>query len=227
MIEPQKNQPSFNEEMQISNIIHFFKSNLRLIISFTIIGGVLGGINGLLTPHSYNSNVLFTGVNESAIILNTIKDPAIFFSDKTSLECNKLEIINNIEINKITDQTYMLNILHKKEIKIDPCVDSMLDDLMEIQKKTNLTKLENLNEKLKYFKGMLIGNNYSINLYNIISKEIKHELIRNIEHPKKISQTLTKKNNKKSIILYILYGLFLGSSIGSTILLVRTMYMKR
>jgi hypothetical protein len=223
MIEPQKNQPSFNEEMQISNVIHFFKSNLRLIISFTIIGGGLGGISGLLTPHYYNSSVLFTGINESAIFLKSTKDPTIFFSDKTSLECNKLEIINNIEINKLTEQAFMVNIVHKKEIKIDACVDSMIDDLLEIHKKTNLIKLENLSEQLKIFKGMLIGNNIS----TIISNEIKYELKKNIDHPKKISQAITKKNNKKSIILFILYGLFLGSSIGSTILLVRTMYMKR
>ena len=55
-----KNQSSFDDEISLLDIIQFFKANIKRILFFIILGGILGGLFGEFADPVYDGSVLIS-----------------------------------------------------------------------------------------------------------------------------------------------------------------------
>jgi hypothetical protein len=89
-----KNQTPFDDEISLLDIIQFFKANLKRILFFIILGGILGFLYGKLADPVYNGSVL---VSPALVAGKYVIDPKItltklnmnsYYSKETFLACN-------------------------------------------------------------------------------------------------------------------------------------------
>lgn len=79
---PKKIQPSFDDEISISDIIHFFKMHTKLIANFVVLGIILGGLYGKLAGSVYES---LMQIATAKVAGNFVIDPKVAL---TKLEMN-------------------------------------------------------------------------------------------------------------------------------------------
>jgi hypothetical protein len=94
MSTPQNIQPSFDDEISIADIIHFFKSHKKFILICLILSGILGGLLGEYVGPIYKGSVL---ISPAKIASKFVVDPKItltkldmnsYYSKETFLSCN-------------------------------------------------------------------------------------------------------------------------------------------
>ena len=175
---PQNIQPSFNDEISIADIIHFFKSHKKMILIFIIIGALLGGLVGNFTAPTYKGSVLISPAKiAGTFVVNpkvtvTKLDMNSYYSKETFLNCNPdfykdkdkdkdKDIdydISSIVKASVTKDGDLIQLLmqNKNKTVITDCLNSMVDDMRISQNKIAepLIQLKNneltlLEEKLK------------------------------------------------------------------------------
>ncbi len=91
---PQNIQPSFNDEISIADMIHFFKSHKKIILIFVIIGSLLGCLFGIFKGPVYKGSVLISpakitgALAENPKVTVTKLDMNSYYSKETFLNCN-------------------------------------------------------------------------------------------------------------------------------------------
>jgi LPS O-antigen subunit length determinant protein (WzzB/FepE family) len=173
---PQNIQPSFNDEISIADMIHFFKSHKKMILIFVIIGGLLGGLYGNFTGPVYKGSVLISPAKiAGTFVVNpkvtvTKLDMNSYYSKETFLNCNPdfykdkdkdKDIdyaISSMVKASVTKDGDLIQLLmqNKNKTVITNCLNSMVDDMRISQNKIAepLIQLKNneltlLEEKLK------------------------------------------------------------------------------
>ena len=171
---PQNIQASFNDEISIADMIHFFKSHKKMILIFVIIGGLLGGLYGNFTSPVYKGSVLISPAKiAGAFVVNpkvtvTKLDMNSYYSKETFLNCNPdfykdkdkdidYDISNLVKASVTKDgDLIQLQMQNKNKTVIKDCLNSMVDDMRISQNKIAepLIQLKNneltlLEEKLK------------------------------------------------------------------------------
>ncbi len=173
---PQNIQPSFDDEISIADIIHFFKSHKKMILIFIIIGALLGGLYGNFTVPVYKGSVLISPAKiAGTFVVNpkvtvTKLDTNSYHSKETFLNCNPdfykdkdkdkdidYDISSMVKAS-VTKDGDLIRLLmqNKNKTVIKDCLNSMIDDMRISQnmiaepliqlKNNELTILE---EKLK------------------------------------------------------------------------------
>jgi LPS O-antigen subunit length determinant protein (WzzB/FepE family) len=173
---PQNIQPSFNDEISIADIIHFFKSHKKMILIFVIIGALLGGLYANFTGPVYKGSVL---ISPAKIAGNFVVNPKVtvtkldmnsYYSKETFLNCNpdfykdkdkdkdinyNISTLVKASVTKDGDLIQLL-MQNKNKTVITDCLNSMVDDMRISQNKIAepLIQLKNneltiLEEKLK------------------------------------------------------------------------------
>ena len=173
---PQNRQPSFDDEISIADIIHFFKSHKKIILVFVIIGAISGGLFGNFSGPFYKGSVLISPAKISgAFVVNpritvTKLDMNSYYSKETFLNCNPhfykdkdkdkdidYDMSNIVKALVTKDGDLIeLRMQGKNKTVIKDCLNSMIDDIRNsqntiadplIQSKYNELKLTE--EKLK------------------------------------------------------------------------------
>jgi len=173
---PQNIQPSFDDEISIADIIHFFKSHKKMILIFIIIGALLGGLYGNFTVPVYKGSVLISPAKiAGTFVVNpkvtvTKLDMNSYYSKETFLNCNPdfykdkdkdkdidydISTLVKASVTKDGDLIQLL-MQNKNKTVITDCLNSMVDDMRISQNKIAepLIQLKNneltlLEEKLK------------------------------------------------------------------------------
>ena len=153
MSTPQKIQPSFDDEISISDIIHFFKVHKKFISICVILGVILGGLFGNITGPVYKGSVL---VSPAKVAGNFVVDPKItltkldmnsYYSKETFLSCNpdfykdkdkdkeiKYDMSNVVKPSITKDgELIELRMNQKNKAIIKDCLDSMINDMRQSQ----------------------------------------------------------------------------------------------
>jgi len=147
----QNTQSSFDEEISIADIIHFFKSHKKFIIFCVILGGILGGLLGKFTGPVYKGSVL---VSPAKIAGQFVVEPKItltkldmnsYYSKETFLSCNPdfykdkdKDIdydMSNIMKASITKDGSLIELSMNQKNKniIKDCLDHMINDIRQSQ----------------------------------------------------------------------------------------------
>jgi capsular polysaccharide biosynthesis protein len=172
---PQNIQPSFDDEISIADIIHFFKSHKKMILIFVIIGALLGGLYGNFTEPVYEGSILISPAKIAGTFVHDPKTSVTklhfnsFYSKEVFLNCSaqssKVEdkhfnISNLVKFSVTKDGGLIeLRMQNKNKTLIENCLNSILADILANQNTTvgqfiqsKIYELKNLEEKLKYFK---------------------------------------------------------------------------
>jgi hypothetical protein len=94
MTAPKKNQPSFDDEISVADIVHFFKSHKKFISICIILGLLFGGLFGQISGPVYKGSVLISPARVAgAFVVNpkitiTKLDMNSYYSKETFLNCN-------------------------------------------------------------------------------------------------------------------------------------------
>ena len=148
---PQNIQPSFDDEISIADIIHFFKSHKKMILFFVIIGTLLGGLYANFTEPVYKGSVLISPVKfAGAFVVNpkvtlTKLGMNSYYSKETFLNCNPdfykdkdkdkdKDIdydISNLVQASVTKDGDLIQLLmqDKNKTVIKDCLNSMVNDI--------------------------------------------------------------------------------------------------
>lgn len=190
MSTPQKIQPSFDVEISISDIIHFFKAHKKFILICVILGGILGGLFGNITGPIYEGSVL---VSPAKVAGDFLVNPNItltklntnsYYSKETLLICNpefykdkEIEYdMSNVVKASITKDNELIELRMNQKNKaiIKECFDNIINDIRQSQiqigesiiasKKSELSLVE---EKLK------ISEAFKERLYNRHFKKLE------------------------------------------------------
>jgi LPS O-antigen subunit length determinant protein (WzzB/FepE family) len=152
---PQNIKPSFDDEISIADIIHFFKSHKKIILIFVIIGTLLGGLYGNFTAPVYKGSILISPAKIAGVyvvnpkITLTKLDMNSYYSKETFLNCNPdfykdkdkdKDIdydISNVVKASITKDGDLIQLLmqDKNKTVITDCFNSMVDDIRISQNK--------------------------------------------------------------------------------------------
>ena len=191
---PQNIKPSFDDEISIADIIHFFKSHKKMILIFIIIGALLGGLYGNFTVPVYKGSVLISPAKiAGTFVVNpkvtvTKLDMNSYYSKETFLNCNPdfykdkdkdkdidydITTLVKASVTKDGDLIQLL-MQDKNKTVIKDCLNSMVDDIRISQsiiaepliqlKNNELTLLE---EKLKN------AEEFKVKLNEKLIKELK------------------------------------------------------
>jgi capsular polysaccharide biosynthesis protein len=148
---PQNIQPSFDDEISIADIIHFFKSHKKMILIFVIIGTLLGGLYANFTEPVYKGSVLISPAKiAGTFVVNpkvtvTKLDMNSYYSKETFLNCNP-DFYKDKDKDKDKDIDYDISTLVKASVTKDgdliqllmqdknktvikDCLNSMVDDI--------------------------------------------------------------------------------------------------
>lgn len=147
-------QTPFDDEISLLDIIHFFKVNLKRIILFSILGGILGALYGKFAGPLYEGSMLIAPAKVGGI---SVIDPKVtltklnmnsYYPKETFLACNpefykdkdkdKDIDYNMSDIVKttITKDGSLLNLslTHKKKSVITDCLTHIEHDIQSSQK---------------------------------------------------------------------------------------------
>jgi hypothetical protein len=152
---PQNIQSSFDDEISIADIIHFFKSHKKFILICVILGGILGGLFGKNAGPMYKGSVL---ISPAKIAGQFVVDPKItltkldmnsYYSKETFLSCNP-DFYKDKDKDKDKDIDYDMSDIAKAsitkdggliELRMDQknktviknCFDQMINDIRQSQ----------------------------------------------------------------------------------------------
>jgi hypothetical protein len=149
MSAPQRIQPSFEDEISIVDIIHFFQSQKKLIATCLAIGGIIGSLYGHFTGSFYKGSVL---ISNATISGNFVVDPKVtlaklkmnsFYSKETFLSCNPAFyedkdidfVMSDIVKSTITKNNELieLSMAHKDKKVIRNCLENIINDIGQDQ----------------------------------------------------------------------------------------------
>ena len=167
---PQNIQPSFDDEISIADIIHFFKSHKKMIFIFVIIGGLLGGLYGNFTEPVYKGSILIFPTKVAGVFVvnqeTTLTKLGMnsYYSKETFLNCNpdfykdkdkdkdKVIDYNISDLVKVsgTKNLEFIQIVmqNKNKTVIKDCLNSIVDDIRASQNSIAGPLIQSKNHKL-------------------------------------------------------------------------------
>jgi hypothetical protein len=194
MTTPQKNQPAFDDEISLLDIIHFFKSHKKFILICIILGGILGGLFGSYTDPIYKGSTLVSPAKISgSFIVNpkvtvTKLDMNSYYSKETFLNCNPdfykdkdkdkdidydMSDIVKSSVTKDGD-LIELRMQDKSKTVINDCLMSMIDDIRKSQNAIANPLIESKNAELRLAEEKLkISEEFKSKLNDKQIKELK------------------------------------------------------
>jgi len=167
MTTPQKNQPAFDDEISLLDIIHFFKSHKKFILICVILGGILGGLFGSYTGPIYKGSALVSPAKISgSFVVNpkitvTKLDMNSYYSKETFLNCNPdfykdkdKDIdydMSDIVKSSVTKDGDLIELRMQDKSKrvINDCLMSIIDDISKSQNTIANPLIESKNAELK------------------------------------------------------------------------------
>jgi LPS O-antigen subunit length determinant protein (WzzB/FepE family) len=168
---PQNIQPSFDDEISIADIIHFFKSHRKMILIFVIIGALLGGLCPNFIAPTYKASAL---ISPAKVAGNFVVTPNFsvtqltmnsFYSKETFLNCNPdfykdKDIDYNISTlvkASVTKDGGLIQLLmqNKNKIFIKNCLNSVIDDIVANQNNIAEPLVQSANNQLSFLKEKL------------------------------------------------------------------------
>ena len=143
-------QTPFDDEISLLDIIHFFKANVKRIILFSILGGILGALYGKFAGPLYEGSILVAPAKVGGAY---VIDPKVmltklnmnsYYSKETFLACSPefhkdKDIdydMSDIVKTTITKDGSLLNLslTHKKKSVITDCLTHIENDIQSSQK---------------------------------------------------------------------------------------------
>jgi len=169
MTTPQKNQPAFDDEISLLDIIHFFKSHKRFISICMALGLLLGGLFGQISGPIYKGSAL---VSPAKISGSFVVNPKItvtklymnsYYSKETFLNCNPdfykdkdkdIDIdydMSDIVKSSVTKDGDLieLRMQDKSKTVINDCLMSIIDDMRKSQNVIANPLIESKNAELR------------------------------------------------------------------------------
>jgi hypothetical protein len=196
----QNRQPSFNNEISIADIIHFFKFHKKIILIFVIISTILGGLYGIFTVPFYKGSALIypariSGdfVDNPKVILSKLAMNS-FYSKETFLNCNpdfykgkgkgkgkdkdKYEDYNISNLVKASisrdGELIELQIQNKNKTVVKDCLNSVVNDITISQNRIVDLFIQSKNIELKVAEEYLkIAGEFKVKLNDKQIKELK------------------------------------------------------
>ena len=224
---PQNIQASFDDEISIADIIHFFKSHKKMILFFVIIGTLLGGLYANFTEPVYKGSVLISSVKfAGAFVVNpkvtlTKLGMNSYYSKETFLNCNPdfykdkdkdKDIdydISNLVKASLTKDDDLIQLLmqNKNKIVIKDCLNSMVDDIRASQNKVTDPLIQSKNNELTVLEEKLKeAEAFKVKLNDKQIKELKANSERSVDllyttmilfNSKDIKETIAEINKIK------------------------------
>ena len=150
---PQNIQPSLDDVISITDMIHFFKSHKKMILIFVIIGTLLGGLFGNFSGPVFKGSLLIMPAKISGVFVVNPKVTVTklnvnsYYSKETFLNCNPdfykdkdkdkdidYDITSIVKARITKDGDLIeLRMQHKNKTVIKDCLDSIVDDVRTSQ----------------------------------------------------------------------------------------------
>jgi hypothetical protein len=164
---PQNIQPSFDNEISIADVIHFFKSHKKMILIFVTIGTLLGGLYGNFSEPVYKGSVLISPVKVAGAFMGNPKITLTklgmnsYYSKETFLNCNPdfykdkdKDIdynISNLVKASVTKDGDLIQLImqNKNKTVIKDCLNSIVDDIRISQNKIADPLIQSKNNELR------------------------------------------------------------------------------
>ena len=193
---PQNIQPSFDDEISIADIIHFFKSHKKMILIFVSIGTLLGGLYGSFTEPVYKGFILISPAKVAGAI---VTDPTVilikldvnsFYSKETFLNCNPdfnkvkdkdmdededYDISNLVKASLSKDGTLIqLQMQNKNKTVVKDCLNSIVDDIFISQSIISKPLIQSKNDELTLLEEKLKeAEAFKVKLNNIQIRDLR------------------------------------------------------
>jgi LPS O-antigen subunit length determinant protein (WzzB/FepE family) len=166
---PQNIQPSFDDEISIADMIHFFKSHKKMILIFVIIGALLGGLYPNFTEPVYKGSALISPAKISGTFMVNPKVTVTklgmnsYYLKETFLNCNPdfykdkdkdkdkdfdMSTLVKASVTK-DDELIALDMEGKNKIVIENCLNSMIEHIRASQDISADPLFQSKNNELK------------------------------------------------------------------------------
>lgn len=180
--------PRFDDEIRLLDIFYFFKLHKKFISTLMILGMILGGFFANLYGPVYEGNALISPAKISGNFAVTPKNTLIklkmnnYYSKETFLNCNAYldkdidNYMSNIVNSSVTKDGDLIRIdmQHKNKTLIKNCLDSIINDIRDIQNKISSPLIQSKNNELMLAKENLRANEEFKNKLNYeLLKELK------------------------------------------------------
>jgi hypothetical protein len=192
-----KKQTSFDDEISLLDIIHFFKTHFKRILFFIVLGGILGYLYGKLAPPVYDGSILISPAKVAGVV---IVDPRItltklnmnsYYPKETFLACNPTfykdkdkEIdydMSDIVKTSITKDGNLIEIKmsHSDKETIRACLDNISSNITLSQKIIAEPLVESKRNELNLFeKKLKFAEEFNQQLNGNVIKNLKTNLER-------------------------------------------------
>jgi hypothetical protein len=203
-----KNQTPFDDEISLLDIIQFFKTNLKRILFFIILGGILGYLYGKLADPVYDGSVL---VSPALVAGNYVIDTKItltklnmnsYYSNETFLACNPT-FYKDKDKDKDKDINYDMSDIVKASITKD---GNLIELKMQSSNKETIhacleSIVSNINASQKTIAGPLIESKKTE--LNLVETKLKlAEEFRTQLNDKQIKNLKTNEQRFSTDVLY-------------------------
>ena len=180
--------PRFDDEIRLLDIFYFFKLHKKFISTLMTLGMILGGFFANLYGPVYEGTALISPAKISGNFALTPKNTLIklkmnnYYSKETFLNCNAYldkDIdydMSNIVNSSVTKDGDLIRIdmQHKNKTLIKNCLDSIINDIRDIQNKISAPLIQSKNNELMLAKEKLRVNEEFKNKLNYeLLKELK------------------------------------------------------
>ncbi len=165
-------QNSFDDEISLADIIKFFKKNIKTLVSFLLLGGLLGGLYGNFAGPVFEGSML---IAPAKVAGNYVIDPKItltklnmnsYYSKETFLACNPSFYkdkdidydMSDIVKTSLSKDGSLINFTMQNKIKdiIIGCLSSTENDIKLSQSAIALTFIEMKKNELQLAQNRLI-----------------------------------------------------------------------
>lgn len=212
-----KNQSLFDDEPSLLDIIHFFKSNKRLIFIFVLMGALIGGLYAKFSGPTYKGIAL---IFSAKVADSFVIDPKIsitemqmnaYYSKETFLACNPdthedesidYKMSDVIKVSLTED-----NVLIKASMKsrsrdtITTCLESFIQDINVTQQSLSKSLFDNKYKELELIKFKLTKAKAFKNLLDQSIKKQSKEI--NSNGLQSAIFMILKENNSSEINSYL------------------------
>jgi len=183
---PNNIEPSFNDEISIADIIHFFKSHKKMILICVIIGAILGCLFGNFSEPVYKGSAVFSPAKFSGAFIEkpklTLRKLGLnsFYSKETFINCNTdfhkdidYSIFSRVKASITQDgELIELRMQNKNKTVILNCLNAIITDINAAQNIIASPLIQAKNNELRILEEKLINaEKFEVEIINEKSKK--------------------------------------------------------